>query len=275
MIGRGFGLAVALAACVVTAGVAAAQTAPSSPPAERERLVNEVLEASGDRAVAAGAAKDIAAIVTGALAGAADARDIERIVGQTIDGDRLYRLLAAGVGREFDGPRLSRLLAWLTTPFGRRVIVQEVQAAEASEDEIAAFSAREGARAEAGRTRLLERLDDATGGTDSTFEILSAVRRGLAAAAAPDGARPPRGSDPPTPPALVAIGRAQTLQHNLFIYRQLSDQELEQYVADAEQEAARWFSGVMRRATADAIETLAGQAARRVLSRSPRDERRI
>jgi Uncharacterized protein conserved in bacteria (DUF2059) len=266
-------LAVTLAGLVFVAATAAAQTAPS--PAERARLVDQVLRASGERAAADGAAKDIAGMVAGALAGVGDAHDTERIIEQTIDGDRLYRLLAEGVEREFDAGRLSRLLAWLETPFGRRVVQLEVEAARASADEIAAFSAREGDGPSAARTRLLERLDEAATNTESTLEILDAVRRGIVAAASPGEPRAPRGTRPPLPRALVDAGRAQTLQHSRFAYRQLGDTELQEYVAFMEQEGTRWFSGVMRRAASDAVETLVARAARRVLSRPPREERRI
>jgi hypothetical protein len=259
-----------LVAVAVVAGAAAAQTAPA--PADRARLVDEVLQAAGERAVVDGAAQDIAAMVVTALAGVGDPRDTSRLVADTIDGDRLYRLLAGGLERDFDGARLARLLTWLQTAFGRRVVQAEVAAARASEDEIAAYSAREGKAPTSPRTRLLDRLDQASGDTEAMLEMVDAVRRGITRAAAPGA---PRGASPPPPADAVAAGRAQTLAHNLFAYRELTDGELEQYVVFAEQEDARWFARVMRQVTSDAVETLVAQATRRVLSAPKREERTI
>lgn len=259
-------MATACAACAV------ATTPPSR--AERERLVAEVLEASGDRQGLALAVKDLAAMVTGALAGMADAGDIERLVTQSFDAERMYRLLAAGIDREFDAERLSGLLTWFRTPLGRRIVRLEVEAAGASEDEVAAFAGRSAAAPpEVARAPLLERLDAAALGTEMTIDMLLAVYRGIERAAAPPAPaapRPPGDGAAAVPRELLDAAHARVIAQSRFAYRALTDDELAAYVAFLEQDAGRWFGGVMRRALSAAIETVSEDAARRVFATRPR-----
>jgi hypothetical protein len=262
----GFGLAwlavITLAALWATEAAQAAETA-------REQVVADILDASGDRAALPRMTAALGDGLASALTGIVDPREAERIVAQSITADRVYRLVVAGVAQSFDATHASRLLDWLRTPFAQRVTRLELKGSEASEDDIAAYSAGlEGGAGDAARARLLERLEAATLATEATVQIVLAIQRGLERAAAPPA--PPSRPQQPVPRVLLETARVQVMARHRYTYRELTNDELAAYVSVLEEDALQWFARVMRTALSGAIEEVSEDAARRALAAARR-----
>jgi hypothetical protein len=256
-----------LATLWATEATRAAETA--STPA-REQVVADILDASGDRAALPRVTAAIGDGLTSALTGIVDPREAERIVAQSITADRVYRLLVAGVVQAFDAPHASRLLDWLRTPFAQRVTRLELKGSEASEDDVAAYSAGlERGASDPARARLLERLEAATLATEATVQIVLAMQRGIERAAAPPPAPPARPQDP-APRVLFETARAQVMAQQRYTYRELTNDELAAYVSVLEEDALRWFARVMRTSLSSAIEVVCEDAARRAFAAARR-----
>jgi hypothetical protein len=256
-----------LATLWATEATQAAETA--STPA-REQVIADILDASGDREALPRVTAAVGDGLASALTGIVDPREAERIVSQSITADRVYRLVVAGVAQAFDATHASRLLDRLRTPFAQRVTRLELKGSEASEDDVAAYSAGlEGGASDAARARLLERLEAATLATEATVQIVLAIQRGIERAAAPSPAPPARPQDP-APRVLLETARVQVTARQRYTYRELTNDELAAYVSVLEEDSLRWFARVMRTSLSDAIEAVCEDAARRALAAARR-----
>jgi hypothetical protein len=262
---------------VVLLGSVVPAVAADVKPAERTRVVAEVLELAAVRSsveqLPRALGKELAQQPPVSEPAARDV--IVPALRQAFNADQLYAFVQSTFESEYDGARLSAIAKQLRTPLGRRMAALEVEAqSPSSNDAMREFMAKlPNNRPPPERLALIRRLDSASHATEVNLEMTVAAQ--IAAARVVDVALPPaqRRNPPDVPAALRALplitwsqARTATEDGLLFAYRTVNDKDLRTYVATAESDAGRWFSGVLQRAFLNAFTMATAQAVERVQS---------
>jgi hypothetical protein len=249
-------------------GIARPAARVERPSEATSAAVDELLEVSALRAHLDAIAGGIRAqLQTGGL-GARDRALVERIAARHFDAEMLYARLRVEVGRNVETGRLDAALAWYRSPLGRRITRHEVAA-------IAGGRAGAPVPSEA-RIELVQRLDERGGASETALDVAMALARSLARAAEP--LRPAHLRL--TPDQLEdRLARARTealapiritcLGNMLFAYRELSDDELAEYVRFVESPAGQWYAATLNQALVDAASVAAELAAVELLTLVP------
>ncbi len=201
----------------------------------------------------------------------ADAEKVERITRWYFNPDAFYARLRAEFGRAVDDARLAETRAWFETPAGRRVAAADVRFyATDRRQEVEEFVARLAADPPPpARVALMQRLDAAAGTTEGSVELMVAVHRAIVRVMSP------------TLPADQRVGAGQLESQGrqirlrmqeplrmvsvatlLFVFRDVSDGDLSDYVEFLESDAGAWYGAATRTATiATIVSTVEGSAA--------------
>jgi hypothetical protein len=272
----------ALAVVLLLGSVVVARAAELKP-AERARVVAEVLELAAVRASVEQLQRALAGPLSQQpLMPEATARDIiVPAFRQAFSVEQLYAYVQSAFERNFDAGRLAAVAKQLRTPLGRRMTALEAEAqspsnADALRDFVHALSTNPPS---AERLALIRRLDNTTRATEVNLELNVAAQ--VAVTRVVDVVLPPaqRRNPPDVADAMRALplatwsgARTGTENGLLFAYRNASAKELRAYAEMTESEAGRWFAAVLHRAflesfaaaTAQAVEAVrTGLAARR------------
>jgi Domain of unknown function (DUF4124) len=235
------------------------EPAPPAQAAVPAATLDELLEASGLRVQLAGLTVRLAAELRPpeGRVSSHDLATIQRVVATTLAADRVYRLVRDEAARNADTTTLRAQAAWLVTPLGRKVAALERRDTGVEADaRFAAFTKSLAANPPSPRRReLIERLDWVSGASEVSIEIVAAVTGSVAraaAAAAPPTLRAPahhieRRVTEVRARAAESI-RESTLAAMLYTYRDLSDDELAQYVTVESSDLGRAYNRLMRRA---------------------------
>ena len=221
---------------------------------DKEAMVAEAIELMGLRRLIdeiASSARQAARESTKALhIGDAGRRDVGRLR------VRAHLRVAEETFREkATGMRLGTALEWLRSPFARRMERAESSGFEGSlESYIAGL---ESAPPSGDRVELLLRLDRASGTSDAAVEMQVAMMKALLQGMYSLGA----GTDHAIERA-VDLGAAQVCAEDAqpnpvvaaFLYRDVSDDELVQYLAYLESEDGEWLTRVLLKALFAAME---------------------
>jgi len=242
------------------------------PARERPVGVDEMLELSGLRAQLPALMRDV---VTHLVRSRADLAERERRSARTVaerafDLARVYALLRDEYGRHGAPERRQAAAAWFRSPTGRRVVELAVEGARNTDAAaLAAFThALERRPPSPGRLELIERLDWVSGSSELSADIALAVQGGVARAlarSAPREQRPRPGqidadAQERRPRVLSAI-REPTRVRLLYVYRDLTDEDLRQYIAFAGSPAARAHTRALHHALTHAVRLTAEHAA--------------
>jgi Domain of unknown function (DUF4124) len=245
---------------------------PPAPVAVPPATVDELLEASGLRVQLAGLTVRLAVELRPpeGRVSSHDLATIQRVVATTLAADRVYRLVRDEAARNADTATLRAQAAWLVTPLGRKVAALERRDAGVEADaRIAAFTKSLAANPSSPRRReLIERLDWVSGASEVSLEIGAAVTGSVAraaAATAPPVLRTPahhveRHVTEARARAAESI-RESTLAAMLYTYRDLSDDELAQYVTVESSDLGRGYNRLMRRALVRVLGRVLDEAA--------------
>lgn len=200
---------------------------------------------------------------------------IDRIVSQHFDSEALYARIRLEFERDLEATKLAKALAWYDSPLGKRITGLELAALVpgAGRDALADL---ERDRPTPRRLGLVERLDASGGASETTVDVTVTIVRSLTRAYQP------------ALPAVARLDRSQldeqfararnrTLERvqqasvvsMLLAYRELSDEELDQYVQFVESEAGHWFMSVMNSALLTAIDAAAEATAAELASAVP------
>lgn len=199
------------------------------------------------------------------------------VVSRQFSPDTLYAMVRDEFLRNAGAGRTRDALAWYRSPFGRRVVGLEVQAATPeSQREFRSYAASTASNWPSARVALARRLDDASRATETGLDALMVMLRGFATAV--DAARLPerrmdrsqfeaqlkqtrdRAFGPTRQGALVAM---------LFTYRDLSEPDLERYARFMESDAGNGYMRTLNRSLIQTVGVLAERTGAEVVRALP------
>jgi hypothetical protein len=174
---------------------------------------------------------------------------IDRIVSQRFSAGALYARMRLEFEKNLESAKLAKALEWYDSPLGKRITGLEL--ASLIPDGGQSLDSENDRRSER-RLDLIRRLDAGGGASDTTVDVTMSIVGSLTRAfqpALPAVARLSRGQ---LDHELTRV-RNQTLErirracllNMLSAYRDLTDDELEQYVRFVESEGGQWYMSVM------------------------------
>jgi len=200
---------------------------------------------------------------------------INRIVAEHFAADGLYTKIRLEFLKGLERARLEQALAWYDSPLGRRIMGQELAAlvAAGGPDAIADLEKN---RPSSRRLELIERLDTGGGASETTVDVTVAIVRSLTVAfqpGLPAVAKLSRGELDKQ----IAQARNRTLEDMrrlyrvsmLLAYRDLTDDELDQYVRFVESDSGQWYMNVMNSALLAAVGAAADATAAELATTVP------
>ena len=189
---------------------------------------------------------------------------VDRVAAVAFSADRLQSLVRESLSARVDDAKITQAAGWFRTTTGRKITAAEIAAAmpQAQED-IAKFArARRTNPIEPKRLERLQRLEEAAGTSEFSFDLLVAVAEGMR-----------RGAEPYLPverrralgsgdkhiasakPKAVEELRATTLVGLEFAYRDISDADLDAYLAFLSSPGGRALTADVHQALLHAVRT--------------------
>ena len=201
-----------------------------------------------------------------------DRLTVDRIVAQRFSAAALHGRMRAEFEKNLESDRLAKALDWYDSPLGRRITRLELAALtpDGQAPDV------ENGRASQRRVDLLRRLDASGGASETTVDVTMAIVGSLARAfqpVLPAVARLSRGQleqelSQVRNMTLERIRRA-CLLNMLSAYRDLTDEEIEQYVKFVESEGGQWYMTVMNASLLTAVNAAAETTATELASAVP------
>jgi hypothetical protein len=202
-----------------------------------------------------------------------DRLTVDRIVSQRFSAAALYARMRLEFEKNLESARLAKALQWYESPLGKRITGLELASLTPDAGQTPDV---EGRRASQRRLDLLGRLDASGGASDTTVDVTMAIVGSLARAFQP------------VLPAVARLSRGQLEQeltqvrnltlerirracllNMLSAYRDLTDEELEQYVAFVESQGGQWYMGVMNSSLLIAVDAAAEATATELAAAVP------
>jgi hypothetical protein len=239
------------------------------------RALNTLLERSGLRvqleSLSAGVRVQFL-LGRGRLSGE-DRLTIDRIVSERFSAAALYARIRLEFEKNLESAKLAKALEWYGSPLGKRITSLELASLVPNGGPIPDF---ENDRPSERRLELIRRLDAGGGASETTVDVTMAVVRNLTRAfqpALPAVARLSRGQlehelTQVRNLTLERIRRA-CLLNMLSSYRDLTDQELAEYVRFVESEAGQWYMSVMNGTLLIAVDAAAEATATELAAEVP------
>lgn len=246
---------------VAPAPTTAAPTASASAPSSAMKELMEISGLNQQLQWMAASTRSQIQMKLGSL-DAAERAAVDRVVAEAYGAERLQALVHEAVGPRVDEAKLGQVLAWYRTAAGRKITSAETVAAmPQAQAELAAFArARATHPTEAARVERLRRLDAAAGASEFTFDVVVAVAEGLRRGVEPflpvERRRGLAGADREVAearPRAVEQLRATLLANSEFVYRDVSDGDLDAYLAFLLSPDGRWFVAEIHRALLHAV----------------------
>jgi len=246
------------------------ELAPSQPTPPKAVVVspavNELMDLSGLRQqlqwVALATRADLQTRL-GTLA-AEERASVDRVAATAFAAERLQSLVVESLSAGVDDGKLMQALIWFRTPAGKKIAAAETAAGmPQAQKEIAAFAqARTNNPTDPKRLERLRSIDEVAGTSEFTFDAVMAVAEGLR-----------RGVEPYLPverrrsvgniDSEIANARVKALEQlktvtltNLeFCYREISDADLDAYIAFLGSPGGRWLTIQVHQALLHAVRT--------------------
>jgi hypothetical protein len=273
-------LVIAFVASAAQAAVSRPDGSPAVTSSDRQsetdvRALNTLLERSGLRvqleSLSAGVRVQFL-LGRGRLSGE-DRFTIDRIVSERFSAAALYARIRLEFEKNLESAKLARALEWYGSPLGKRIISLELASLVPDGGRIPDF---DNDRPSERRLELVRRLDAGGGASETTVDVTMAVVRNLTRAfqpALPAVARLSRGQlehelTQVRNLTLERIRRA-CLLNMLSAYRDLTDQELEEYVRFVESEGGQWYMSVMNGTLLIAVDAAAEATATELAAEVP------
>lgn len=204
----------------------------------------------------------------------ADRAAAARVLKATLEAGRLRHGIRTELARQADAAKMQAIAAWYRGPIGARVAAAAgALGTPAGREALTAFGKQLAAHpAPPPRRALLEQLDWIDGETDGAVEVILAAARGMTRTLN-DALPAERRQRPGTlerqfelaRPQLRSAVQPQMLASMLFVYRDLSDDEVRQSVAFHATEPARWFDRVLKQALTRAVREAMERSARELV----------
>lgn len=218
---------------------------------DKEAMVTEAIELMGLRRLTdeiASSARQASARID---EGSRTSEMLADAMSEGFASERLYRVAEETFRKEATGMRLGAALEWLRSPFARRMERTESSGARGQLDSYVA--GLESAPPSGGRVELLLRLDRASGASDAAVEMQVAIMKALLVGMYPSRAGTEQAVEQVRPKlARKTRNRIQLSLH--YMYRDVSDEELERYLGYLESENGAWLSSVLLKSLFAAME---------------------
>lgn len=222
--------------------------------ADEEAMLAEALELTGLRRLT----DEIASSASEAAAGLDDGPTSELLAAAMSEGfasERIYRVAETTFREQASSVRLGAALEWLRSPFARRMERAESPRGQASLDSY--LKTLESAPPAAERVELLLRLDRASGTSEAAVEMQAAMMKALLQGMYPAGPDTEHAIEQALEHARPKLARKtrNRIQLSLhFMYRDISDTELSQYVTYLESDNGEWLSRLLLKSLFAAME---------------------
>jgi len=189
---------------------------------------------------------------------------VDRVAAVAFSADRLQGLVRESLNARVDDTKVAEAAAWFRTAAGRKISAAEIAAAmPQAQEEIAKFArGRATNPIDPKRFERLQRLDEAAGSSEFSFDVLVAVGEGMRRGAEPflpvERRRSMGSADreiASARPKAIEQLRATTLVSLEFAYRDISDAELDGYLAFLSSPGGRWLTAEVHQALLHAVRT--------------------
>jgi len=199
-----------------------------------------------------------------------DRLTIDRIVSRRFSSAALYARIRLEFEPNLESGKLAKALEWYDSPLGKRITGLELASLML---EIPDF---EKDRPSKRRLDLIRRLDAGGGASDTTVDVTMAIVRNLTRAFQPALPAVARLSPGQLEHELTQVRkltleriRRACLLNMLTAYRDLTDQELEQYVRFVESESGQWYMSMMNGTLLIAVDAAAEATATELAAAVP------
>ena len=228
--------------------------------ADKEAMVTEAIELMGLRRLTDEIASSARQAAAGIDEGSPQSEMLVDAMSEGFASERIYRVAEETFREKATGMRLGTALEWLRSPFARRMERAESSGFEGSlESYIAGL---ESAPPSGARVELLLRLDRASGTSDAAVEMQVAMMKALlqgmyfsvSAQAGPGADHAIEQAIERARPKFARKTRNRIQLSLHFMYRDVSDDELVQYLAYLESEDGEWLTRVLLKALFAAME---------------------
>ena len=222
--------------------------------ADEEAMIAEAIELTGLRRLT----DEIASSAREAAFGLDDGPTSELLADAMSKGfasERIYRAAETTFREQASSMRLGAALEWLRSPFARRMERAESLAGDASLQTY--LKQLESAPPSAERVELLLRLDRASGTSEAAVEMQAAMMTAFLQGMSPSGPETEHAIEHAVEGARPKLARKtrNRIQLSLhFMYRDISDTELAQYVTYLESENGEWLSRLLLKSLFAAME---------------------
>lgn len=194
------------------------------------------------------------------------AREIEQIVLQAFNDQNIQQTIVARLKKDFNQQHLQALIADFSRPEVKRMVEMEVKAGT-PEEQAAFFSTLPKKPLSQERIQAIQRLDQATRGSELGADITLSSMKTMAIAAMGDNAAEIAKLEAALAQqrdAMIATLRNTILAYYAFVYREASDAELSSYAKLYEGEHAKWFATITLDALKEGFNGAAKQSGERL-----------
>jgi PIN domain nuclease of toxin-antitoxin system len=202
-----------------------------------------------------------------------DRLTIDRIVSQRFSAGSLYARMRLEFEKNLESAKLAKALEWYGSPLGKRITGLELASLIPDGGPAPDF---EKVRPSERRLDLLRRLDSGGGASDTTVDVTMAIVGSLTRAFQPALPAVARLSPGQLEHELTQVRnltleriRRACLLNMLAAYRDLTDDELEQYVRFVESEGGQWYMSVMNGTLLIAVDAAAEATATELAAAVP------
>ncbi len=258
---------------------AAKPAAKAQTPAEieqaRDKLIEDVLVASGLKQQLDRLPQTLASAVKGSgkpqkKAVPARTKAVEDALAEAFSAGGFHGKVSADLKKKFDQKRLQALLKDFSTPAAKSMV--ELESVSASPQERAQFARSAAAvKPSPERADLIKRIDAATRASELASEIASLTMKTLATGIAGENARKAAAIDKTIEKQRASTAQKihdETLLNLAYSYKDTNDADLAKYAGIYESENSKWLYGLVYTALLEEIEDAATDAARRIVELS-------
>ncbi len=222
---------------------------------DQEALIAEAIELTGLRQLTDEISRSARLAASGLDLGALSSELVADAMAKGFDADRLYEVAEETFRGRAAGLQLGAALDWLRSPMARRIEEAETSGSdELRERHSTGLVSTPPTR---DRVELLLRLDRASGTSESAVAMQAAMMKALLQGLYPSGPNTSHAIEEALEDARPRLARRTRSRIQLslhFMYRDLSDGELAQYVSYLESENGEWLSHVLLKSLFAAME---------------------
>lgn len=244
-------------------------------PTDPDKLVAEVIETSGVKAQLESTGRQAVMSAAAAAdpahkpgANPAETREMLDLTGRVFEPGKIGAELAAGLKGGLDAERMTRFLELLRHPLALKVATQDIRPITPEAMNEYQERARKNPPS-AARSKLIQTIDDVTGASDIGVDVTAAMAREIYDSTLSQMQKAGKGVPAQARKALAdqmntLRNQSRTATRNMMhaMYRDVSDEALDEYVKHLDTDTGRWGSGLLAAAAKPLMVSRAGTLGR-------------